>query len=107
MSDVKKLLAEATPLPWRSKGSRQPWANDAYMVWAKEATQVVPPALNWKESCANAALIVAAVNALPAYEAAVEALQAIANSDDNDVVEYARFCEQTARAALTAVRGDA
>ena len=54
MTEVKRLLAEATPLPW-------------------DRSRPVP------EREADAALIVHAVNRLPDYEAAVEALERVVN----------------------------
>lgn len=54
MTDVKRLLAEATPRPWHSWRSR------------------------YVNGSADAALAVYAVNHLPDYLAAVEALEALA-----------------------------
>lgn len=73
MTDVKKLLAEATPLPWESVHPQE-------MRW--DAATILPSGT--PTNYADAALIVHAVNHLPDYEAAVDALEAISTLLDDD-----------------------
>lgn len=79
MTRAKELLDAATPLPWAFDGNRLHPADSEYPVIAgplgMEAAKTHPD---------DAALIVYAVNRLPNYEAAVEALKSIASSPDGD-----------------------
>lgn len=91
MSDVKRLLDEATPLPWILPNPPDGVAEG--MIYGSDGWAVVDGMLfegdraertkDWRQPftrpdgqhLANAALIVYAVNALPDYEAAVDALE--------------------------------
>lgn len=97
MTDVKRLLEQATPLPWRISPGPEvdptdwvifggPPGADAIWVtnleepltgWATNSTAFPPARVAMQGMEANAELIVYAVNRLPDYEAAVDALHAI------------------------------
>ena len=94
MTDVKRLLSEATPLPW---------FHHKYDLIVDDLGE---PIAQVEDSEANAALIVAAVNHLPDYEAAVDALESVLRfaqpeymSDDGAI--------DNARAALARLPGAA
>ena len=77
MTRAKELLDAATPLPWRQADTDDEGTgilagpelsiDEGQVAWAESFGSVYP-------SAHNAALIVYAVNRLPDYEAAVEAL---------------------------------
>lgn len=75
MSDVTKLLEEATPLPWH-------WDEATGGIRVADRYIKVAPGMNERVIWPDAALIVAAVNRLPDYEAAVDALELLVASDD-------------------------
>lgn len=120
MTDISKLLAEATPRPWIRPWAtlevRAPGADDLF------GTRLTPNSLQQyqlKAQC-NLDLAVHAVNALPAYEAAVDALERLADAykiTDGDNPPLCMLCDGRvdhfswcpiidARAALRALRGD-
>lgn len=79
MTDVKKLLAEATPLPWRDAGydNRHDDLYGCDLAAGSNAWITMGGGREGGEGSmlhADAALIVHAVNSLPDYEAAVDAL---------------------------------
>ncbi len=89
MSDVKQLLAEATPLPWRLSGRDVHWERDPSISERSGLGYEIdgPPEASLRgqfEKYADAALIVAAVNRLPDYEAAVDALERVVNAKYTD-----------------------
>ena len=104
MTDVKRLLATATPLPW--------WHHKYDLI----VDALGEPIAQVEDSEANAALIVHAVNTLPDYEAAVDALESVAwNQSDGkcwcdhpmsggEITRHGMRC-QKARAALARLRG--
>jgi len=90
LEELKKLLAEATPGPWKiERGKRCIQGPDTREGDSLVLTSMMGGATKWshspyseycvpgmKEGDANAALIVAAVNALPALIARVEEMEA-------------------------------
>lgn len=125
MTDVKRLLDEATPLPWYweprsevlrcrigAEGHRRGVGDYAFL-----SVEEWPDAPEPLDEQANAALIVYAVNHLPDYEAAVDALETIERllrPDPAGAPGYrGRYwalvddAHDTARVALRRLRGDA
>lgn len=113
-TELRELLAKATPGPWgaeaitkHSASNERPWvgrlSESRYAALSYGETQL--------EAVANAALIVAAVNALPALLDRVEALEAenarmrealaslLANFAEGDFISETRI--EAARAALS------
>ncbi len=95
MTDVKRLLDEATPLPWGVVMDHSLY--DGPMIGAVGSlgptSLYVAETANAEVGERDAALIVYAVNRLPDYEAAVEALHRIYmgrvgfdNPDDPDIL---------------------
>ena len=106
MSDVKRLLDEATPLPWRQSGTPEKphWYVSGPDVLvhgpAMERGDHVQETIDrWT---ADAALIVHAVNRLPDYEAAVDALAEISDAYPH----RSGPLWATARKAVARLRGD-
>ena len=83
-SDVERLLAEATPLPWGhwQEGKPDP-LNPKRMAWGGDNI-IVSTTANTEIAMTDEDrdLIVYAVNRLPAYEAAVEALGRLLAASD-------------------------
>ena len=107
MSEAKRLLDEATPLPWEvGKPSLFP-AGRARLIWNGRELF----ATSWRaKDTEDAALIVHAVNRLPDYEAAVNALERLINVGDalwEDHPPVWMSEADDARAALARLRGDA
>ncbi len=110
MTDVKRLLAEATPLPWRH-GYRQ------FDEWERIEGPDKRQVADYLKNDGDAALLVYAVNRLPDYEAAVDALvewDAAENElpldgfDDDHVAEMAAWLiriEKARKGAAAAVVG--
>jgi hypothetical protein len=104
---AKELLAAATPLPWEAgKPSLLP-AGRARLIWNGQELF----ATSWRaKDTEDAALIVYAVNRLPDYEAAVDALGRVVALADSFLAitepssEWATTMT-SARAALARLRG--
>jgi hypothetical protein len=100
MSDVKRLLEEATPLPWK------PFADKRHPVEGRVGCVATAPngatAVCYGTNGTDAALIVYAVNRLPDYEAAVEALERCLESWDYGDFDRADY--EAGRAALARLR---
>jgi hypothetical protein len=79
MSDAKRLLEQATPLPWATTPH-----DDGADVYAMRMTRDGVPVLDGVLAeflgAPNAVLAVYAANRLPDYEAAVDALEALADA---------------------------
>lgn len=94
MTDVQKLLDEATPLPWRLITDKSD-PEGSFPVGIERDHPGYPGEHGWAvmfdddwgtNQWANAALIVHAVNSLPDYEAAVDALEwTMGWIDDSDI----------------------
>lgn len=117
MTDVKRLLEQATPLPWaHGPLFGEVWrlrGNSLFqrVCWTKGARSKAP------RVAADADLIVHAVNTLPAYEAAVDALERLCHytdaasecqpwKDGCDHRPWLREETDLAREALRRLRGD-
>ena len=103
MNELKKLLAEATSLPWFVSNTRSP--ADVYAHVVSEDMYIADCEWDPKFGPADAALIVAAVNALPELLAKVkryeETLQFIAREQSAaTATEAADKFQAIARAAL-------
>ena len=125
MTDVKKLLAEATPLPWKECGAARGgcvcgfvWDSNGNFPLLTTDTDSEHEGFRstGKRKVTDAALIVHAVNSLPDYEAAVDAmLEYLAHDgsgirrDDEWAGDYDALKLATARdrlrAALQRLRG--
>ena len=78
MSDVQRLLDEASELPWGAEWPQKERATLAYIIRERETGPQVANVL----LADDANLIVHAVNRLPDYEAAVDALERLINVGD-------------------------
>lgn len=97
MNDVKKLLDAATDLPWDSGDLT---ASGAFVNGPTEGVA-------YSETREDADLIVHAVNSLPAYEEAVEALERFVQFHGGHVLPLELAKSMTlARAALARLRGE-
>jgi len=94
MSEAQRLLEQATPLPWVQGADDINGEVDGY-----EDFPVISTTWATKE---DAALIVYAVNRLPDYEAAVDALEELLPTVPHLIVPEAAV---RARAALRRLRG--
>jgi hypothetical protein len=114
MTDVKKLLLEATPLPWEAGMPSLFPAGCSRLIWNGQELFATP----WRtRDTEDAALIVHAVNSLPAYEAVADALAELllsfGDSDngsifvnvDRDGIFNFPDDVRKARAALAQLRG--
>lgn len=92
-TQVKKLLAEATPLPWDIAPGR-------YVGWIAESGDDGWVGFAYRKPDRD--LVMHAVNRLPDYEAAVEALEGLLDLIDSWEVDGERTDEQyvEAHAAL-------
>jgi hypothetical protein len=107
MTDVKALLEQATPLPWAVGKSV---SHDGHNLYEPASSgDITSPDAHLSQP--DAALIVYAVNHLPDYEAAVEALEVIAKEDalleaNPDAFDghAARYMQSVARFALARLR---
>ncbi len=124
MTDVKRLLDEATPLPWRVRDAiNERGRIEAVLVAAPTDVRrdgIVADTGEFPDRQAkpDARLIEHAVNHLPDYEAAVDALAAVAwnqsdgpcwcdhNIGGTEVTKHGDRC-QKASTALRRLRGDA
>lgn len=118
MTDVKRLLDEATPLPWAYRLMKLPAPKRQWCVVRADdhdgKTYLTFMSEDSVGAEQDAALIVYAVNRLPDYEAAVDALERLVEisqmyrfSDVTEVsAETLRAAEQDARAALRRLRGN-
>ena len=112
MTDVKRLLAEATPLPWGDPADIHygdfGWYVPGCPLGETEDSE---------QGRADMTLAVHAVNSLPAYEEAVEALERLVGERiEERADDYGRYeeswepmlsdAEREARAALARLRGD-
>lgn len=82
MTDVKRLLEQATPLPWRVRRSIHGDGYRHVQIGKDESytTLDLEPA--------DARLIVTAVNRLPDYEAAVDALARVIGAIDREAISF-------------------
>lgn len=99
MSDVTKLLEEATPLPWI--------ANDHEFVFGPDGDSVAKTYSNLAlggDASDNADLIVYAVSHLADYEAAVDALEGLLAVVDHTHGQGEWATAEAARAALARLR---
>jgi hypothetical protein len=109
LDQLDELRAKATPGPW----SEAPWSDTVVLpaTWAAEAVLPEdrgPFAAIYATSDADAALIVAAVNAVPQLTAAVRAVLELANDyDDGSEWGAALFRGDVIRSAIRAAIGDA
>lgn len=98
LTDVKRLLAEATPLPWDRLGQRIIRGLEGIARCESDGGNLADGWLTEEqiedEEIANAILIVHAVNTLPDYEAAVDAL--------DDMIH--RFNPQNVQNAIAVLR---
>ena len=115
MEDLKKLLAAATPGPWKiERGKRCIQGPDTRDGDPLVLTSMMGGATKWshspyseycvpgmKEGDANAALIVAAVNALPELLALREENEMLRKA----ILELAELADQINRAALNQETG--
>lgn len=89
MTDVKRLLDEATPLPWKATRKNH-WS----WIGADDGVPAHQTAVCTDARKPDAALIVYAVNRLPDYEAAVDALERLVAFDEDpgnlDALDEAR-----------------
>jgi hypothetical protein len=114
MSDVKQLLEQATPLPWRTiLPGDTGWKARRYFRCVAFSTKRDEDYTTSPLIPADARLIVHAVNHLPDYEAAVDALERIARpigagyqGDVQDREALVRWMVSEARAALRRLRGE-
>lgn len=89
MADVKRLLHAATPLPWI-----RPWADLRVRalgdddLFGRDVTKADLGGISKAQS--NLDLAVAAVNRLPDYEAAVDALETLVEDDTYIGLDKAR-----------------
>jgi GTPase SAR1 family protein len=98
MNDAKRLIEEATPLPWRQYETHQ-------IVSVSDTGE--PDDLGAVADCyesPDAALIVYAVNRLPDYEAAVEALDELLHVVDIGDLDRLPEVEAAAYAAVNRLR---
>ena len=86
MSEIQKLLDAATPLPWSHRPNHKPYH---IVVFGGRAAHREGHTTADIER-ANAALIVHAVNSLPDYEAAVDALDWLESATTRYNAEVAR-----------------
>lgn len=96
MTDVKRLLDEATPLPWEMDHPE-----DGVFRIRSGQVRAVDRLVSIDMLRENAALIVHAVNSLPDYEAAVDALAVLLDEDEDDDPAATR---QAAREVLSRLR---
>ena len=80
MSDAKRLLDEATPLPWSQRTNKHPQLDGRPWGWIQNNTGISSwpghTGITWGGNGEkNAALIVYAVNRLPDYEALADAAE--------------------------------
>lgn len=104
MTDMKRLLADATPLPWEARSQSHTFAR--YLLGGR-GSEKYPRGVRVGEidNIHNAALAVAAVNAVPDYEAAVDALAGLLECIEMDRLNDLPDAEATARDALDRLRG--
>ena len=111
MTDVKRLLEAATPLPWSVWDAPRPGIEGGD---GPEAASVVVygehEEMEGVSTLENAALIVYAVNRLPDYEAAVDALERMVASCEMGFFDGIERPDNDpalvdARAALARLRG--
>jgi hypothetical protein len=95
---AKELLEQATPLPWRASETTI-WSEnrpDDPTDWSGDAVAYTAQDKELEDGTyATAALIVYAVNRLPDYEAAVDALEKI-KSEEGKVCDQYEMCEHRA-----------
>lgn len=104
MTDVKRLLNEATPLPWRVWDAPRPGIESDGANGGRGESVVVYGEQNDMEGVQtpeDAALIVHAVNRLPDYEAVAVILERLLD----DLEGTNSFADRGARAALRRLRG--
>jgi hypothetical protein len=112
MTDVKRLLDEASPIPWSQP---HPPTIEAATIRHIIREHGNGPQIANTILAEDAALIVHAVNHLPDYEAAVDALERLLEAHDSYQPGSVRALEQAdefeaaednARAALRRLRGE-
>jgi hypothetical protein len=103
MTDVKRLLDEATPLPWTVQHDED-WKTDD--VFGADGVPVIGEEYDTERAAPNAALIVAVVNKAPDYEAAVDALDVLIRSTERLTSYRGNDALDDARAAHHRLRGE-
>lgn len=103
MTDVKRLLEAAASSPWYSDGTGVIYGNDG-----DEVASGTGSAAHLVDQSERAALIVYAVNRLPDYETAVDALERLLEAEHGGYGLHGQPCRceahGPARAALASLR---
>ena len=105
--EAAELLAAATPLPWYQRTNKHPQLDGRPWGWIQNNTGISSypghTGITWSgDGEKNAKLIVHAVNRLPDYEAAVDALENLIDANEGLDLHGG----EEAREVLLRLRGD-